>query len=80
MQKKYGFAPLGNARGPVKTAIFADNNARLYNIEPKKAMLELRGDRFAMMKAQYDKGGAEPSNTRYGYVIPNGQIDHSVFA
>jgi hypothetical protein len=80
MQKKYGFAPLGDARGPVKTAIFADNNARLYNIEPKKAMLELRGDRFAMMKAEYDKGGAEPSNTRYGYVIPNGPIDHSVFA
>ena len=47
MQKKYGFAPLGAADGPVKTAIFGGNNARLYDIEPKRAMLELRRDRFA---------------------------------
>jgi uncharacterized protein len=79
MQKKYGFAPLGDAQGPVKTAIFADNNARLYNINPKKAMLELKGDRFAMMKAEYEKAGPEPSHTRYGYVVPDGSIDHSVF-
>jgi hypothetical protein len=80
MQKKFGFAPLGPADGPVKTAIFGDNNARLYNIQAKKAMLELNGDRFAMMKAKYQKAGAEPSNTRYGYVVPNGSIDHTVFA
>ena len=79
MQKKFGFAPLGAADGPVKTAIFGDNNARLYNIQPKRAMLELKGDRFAMMKAEYEKAGPEPSNTRYGYVVPNGPIDHSVF-
>jgi predicted TIM-barrel fold metal-dependent hydrolase len=79
MQKKYGFAPLGDAQGPVKTAIFSGNNARLYNIEPKKAMLELKGDRFAMMKAEYEKAGPEPSHTRYGYVVPDGSIDHSVF-
>jgi hypothetical protein len=65
---------------PVKTAIFGDNNARLYNIQPKRAMLELKGDRFATMKAAYEKAGPEPSNTRYGYVVPNGPIDHSVFA
>ena len=79
MQKKFGYAPLGAADGPVKTAIFGDNNARLYNIQPKKAMLDIKGDRFAMMKAEYEKNGPEPSNTRYGYVVPNGPIDHSVF-
>jgi hypothetical protein len=79
MQKKFGFAPLGAADGPVKTAIFGDNNARLYNIQPKRAMLDVKGDRLAMMKAAYEKNGPEPSNTRYGYVVPNGPIDHSVF-
>ena len=61
-------------------SIFGDNNARLYNIQPKRAMLELGGDRFAMMKAEYQKAGPEPSNRRYGYVVPNGPIDHGVFA
>jgi len=26
------------------------------------------------------KAGAEPSNTRYGYVVPSSKIDHGVFA
>ncbi len=43
-------------------------------------MLELKGDRFAMMRAEYEKAGVEPSNMRYGYVVPNGTIDHRVFA
>jgi predicted TIM-barrel fold metal-dependent hydrolase len=80
MQKKFGYAPLGDADGPVKTAIFGGNNARLYDIQPKRAMLDIKGDRFAMMKAAYEKAGPEPSNTRYGYVVPNGTVDHSVFA
>jgi hypothetical protein len=80
MQKKFGYAPLGAADGPVKSAIFGGNNARLYDIQPKRAMLELKGDRFAMMKAEYEKAGPEPSNTRYGYVVPTGSMDHSVFA
>jgi hypothetical protein len=41
MQKKHGFAPLGPADGPVKTAIFGGNNAKLYDVQPKRAMLEL---------------------------------------
>ena len=57
MQKKHGFAPLGAADGPVKTAIFGGNNARLYNIEPKRAMLELKGDRFALLKANMRRQG-----------------------
>jgi hypothetical protein len=78
MQKKFGYAPLGE--GPVKSAIFGLNNARLYDIQPKRAMLDIKGDRLAMTKAAYQKAGPEPSNTRYGYVVPNGPMDHSVFA
>ncbi len=43
-------------------------------------MLDIGGDRFAAMKAEYEKAGPEPSNTRYGYVVPNRPIDHSVVA
>ena len=74
MQKKFGFAPLGAAHGPVKTAIFGDNNARLYGIQPIKAGMELSRDRFAVLKADYEKNGPEPSNRRYGYV--RGPIEH----
>ena len=78
MQKKYGYEPLGAADGPVKTAIFGGNNARLYNIQPKRTQLELRQDRFAALKADYERAGPTPSNMRYGYV--KGPIDHAVFA
>jgi predicted TIM-barrel fold metal-dependent hydrolase len=80
MQKKYGYAPLGAADGPVKTAIFGTNNARLYNINPKKAMLDLNNDRFAQRKIEYQKEGATPTNMRYGYMVPNGSVDPSVFS
>jgi hypothetical protein len=69
MQKKFGYAPLGAADGPVKSAIFGGNNARLYDIQPKRAMLDISGDRFAVMKAEYEKAGPEPSHTRYGYLV-----------
>jgi hypothetical protein len=68
MQRRYGFAPLGAADGPVKTAIFGDNNARLYNYQ-RQAALGLQGDRFASIKAEYDAAGGDRSNLRYGYVM-----------
>jgi predicted TIM-barrel fold metal-dependent hydrolase len=37
MQKKYGFEPLDPADGPVKTAVFAGNSARLYGLERQHA-------------------------------------------
>jgi uncharacterized protein len=81
MQRAHGFQPLGAADGPVKTAIFGDNNARLYNIEPKKTRLELEGDRFAVRKAAYEKAGPARSNLRYGYAVPQaGQVAPEVFA
>lgn len=68
MQKTHGFAPLGEADGPVKNAIFGGNNARLYGVEPVTAAAELRKDRFAGLKREYVAAGAAPSNLRYGYV------------
>jgi len=67
MQKKYGFAPLGPADGPVKTAIFGGNSARMYRYDAKKAGLET--DRVTAAKADYLRGGAEPSHLAYGYVV-----------
>lgn len=78
MQKAHGFKPLGPADGPVKSTIFGLNNARLYNVDPRRASLELKGDRYAAFKAEYEKRGAEPSNIRYGYVTA--PVDHGVFA
>ena len=67
IQKKYGFAPLGAADGPVKNAIFGGNNARLYNYSrQQRAVLE--NDRFAQLKSVYEREGTERSNLAYGYI------------
>jgi predicted TIM-barrel fold metal-dependent hydrolase len=68
MVKKHGFAPLGPGDGPLKTAILGGNSVKMYRYETKKA--ELGRDRFAAYKARYLEEGAEPSNLRYGYVMP----------
>jgi len=65
MQKKHGFAPLGAADGPVKSAIFAGNAAKHYKLEPKTAAAALRDDDISAMRAQWS---GHPSNLRYGYV------------
>ena len=61
MQKKHGFAPLGAADGPVKTAIFGGNNARSTASSRSARCSSCRRDRFAAMKAEYEKAGPEPS-------------------
>jgi hypothetical protein len=66
MQAKFGFAPLGPATGPVKSAIFGENSARLYGIEPTS--YAGASDRLAQLKAAYHNAGGEPSNLRFGYV------------
>jgi uncharacterized protein len=45
---------------------FGKNVARLYSFE-QHAMLH-RADRFAEIKAEYEKSGPERSNLRYGYI------------
>ena len=66
MQKKYGFKPLGPADGAVKTGVFSGNSARLYGLE--RHAEATRHDRFAALKADYDRNGPGRSNLRYGYV------------
>ena len=50
---------------------------QIFETEAKLAKLR---DRFAALKAEYEKAGPERSNLRYGYVVPNGPVDYSVFA
>jgi hypothetical protein len=67
MQKRYGFAPLGPADGPVKRAIFGENSARLYKY-PTKDRARLRTDRIALARADYEREGPHRTNRRYGFV------------
>jgi predicted TIM-barrel fold metal-dependent hydrolase len=67
IQRKYGYAPLGPADGPVKNTIFGENNARLYNYKPSQRA-ELIGDKFASSKLIYEKFGEGRTNLAYGYV------------
>ncbi len=67
MQRRHGFAPLGPADGPVKSAIFGGNNQRLYNYQRQAELGQ--PDRFARLKADYDRAGGDRSNLRYGYVL-----------
>src|SRR5438309_1399090 len=55
MQKKYGFAPLGSADGPVKSAIFGENTARIYKYARRAA---LATDRHTAMEDGRARGGA----------------------
>jgi predicted TIM-barrel fold metal-dependent hydrolase len=66
MQRQYGFAPLGAADGPVKSAIFGGNNARLYDFTPAQRAA-LSTDRLAQSRAAYEAAGTGRSNLVYGY-------------
>jgi predicted TIM-barrel fold metal-dependent hydrolase len=67
MQKKYGFNPLGAADGPVKRAIFGENSARLYNFTAAQRA-DLKTDKVALAKMNYDQHGDGRTNLRYGYM------------
>ncbi len=69
MQKKYGFAPLGAADGPVKSAIFGFNGARHYHLDLRAAMNDMPFDGIAKQKAAYLENGTSPSNASYGYIV-----------
>jgi predicted TIM-barrel fold metal-dependent hydrolase len=79
MQKAHGFAPLGVADGPVKSAIFGDNNARLYGLSRERRG-DWRDDALSARRAAYERDGGGRSNIRYGYVFPTGDMRHEVFA
>jgi uncharacterized protein len=67
MQRGHGFTPLGAADGPVKSAIFGENVARLYRYDRRAELGS--SSRLAEIKAEYQRAGARPSNRRYGYVV-----------
>jgi predicted TIM-barrel fold metal-dependent hydrolase len=68
MQEKYGCAPLGPADGPIKSAIFAGNAARLYGVEPEDAGASLGADEIEAVRRDYLARGGLRSNLRYGYI------------
>src|SRR4029078_11133438 len=68
MRKKFGFAELGPADGPIKRAIFGENSAKMYLYDVKKAAW--RDDRFAAIKSDYERDGRNPSHRRYGFAAP----------
>ena len=43
----------------------------MYRYEVKKAAW--RDDRFAAIKSDYERHGRDPSNLRYGFVVPQSQ-------
>ena len=67
MQRKHGFAPLGDATGRVKQMIFGENSARLYKYDGRA---ELSTDHVTVAKAAYEREGSQRTNLRYGYVTP----------
>ncbi|MEN3381684.1 MAG: uncharacterized protein V7608_1728 [Hyphomicrobiales bacterium] len=72
MQRKYGFAPLGNDNSPTKQMVFGTNAARLYRLNLKATenapMPAYSADRLAKLKTEYGLASREPTNLRYGYV------------
>ena len=72
MQKKHGFAPLGDANSATKQLIFGGNATKFYKIRLKAAdntrMPAFSEDRLASLKNEYALAAKEPSNLRYGYV------------
>jgi uncharacterized protein len=69
MQRKYGFAPLGAADGPVKAAILGGNGVRHYKLEQHT---QNDHDGIGRMKAAYLGDGQNRSLAAYGYVVPRG--------
>ena len=68
MQKKSGFAPLGAADGPVKTAIFSGNASRLYDFDLDAAVGDISADQISDLKREFTARNEGRSNLRYGYV------------
>ena len=58
----------GRRTGAVKSAVFAGNSARIYNLQMRTALGAISTDRIAAIKAEYVAMGGLRSNTRYGYV------------
>lgn len=66
MQRKFGFAALGEADGEVKSTIFGRNWARLLGIEADAERERLSNDQIGEIRRRYLESGGRPSNLRYG--------------
>lgn len=67
-QKRFGFAPLGAPDGPVKSAIFGLNSARMYGLDPNAVRVPISKDNLKEMRQRYEATGTARSNTAYGYI------------
>lgn len=71
MRRRHGFAPLGEATGAVKNAIFGFNSARLYNLEldPSRADYSpMQPEQFAEISRAYQLAGGLIPNETCGYI------------
>ena len=70
LQRKFGFAPLGDADGEIKNAIFGGNAAPFYDLDAKRTYEPIKKDNLDKMKDEYQQSGIGRSNAAYGYVSP----------
>lgn len=69
MQEKFGFNPLGEGTGKIKSAILGYNTAKLYELpEAQTTVSYYTNDALAAAKSRYLKAGGEPSNMVYGFL------------
>jgi predicted TIM-barrel fold metal-dependent hydrolase len=68
LRRKFGFAPLGDADGEIKNAIFGENAAPLYDLDNTADYEPIERDNLNQMKDEYKKSGIGRSNVAYGYV------------
>jgi hypothetical protein len=69
LRQRFGWAELGPAGGPLKTAILGGNSAALYGFSGRAALpAASRRDRIACFKRRYLEAGEQRSNAFYGFV------------
>lgn len=68
LQKSHGYAALGAAEGPVKSAILAHNATRVFNLQQTVDAGLWRRDLLAKAKAEYQAAGGKPSHQYYGFI------------
>ena len=69
MLDKFGFSPLGDGDGAIKSSILGMNAAKLYNLAKEQTTVAYYAkDKLADAKARYLAEGGEPSNMVYGFL------------
>lgn len=73
LQKRFGYAPMGEPAGIVKSSILGLNAARHYHIPVTEGDLsQWEQDNLSKIKLAYLKNGGLRSNAAYGYVAKSG--------